>query len=167
MRRPGFTLPEFLIYIAIVAALLLAATDILLMVLRENAKWQAIAEVNDHTRIALDRMTLAVRNADSITSPLPSATSGQLLLAMADASINPTIFTLGDGAVQMKEGAAATTTITSNGVVINLTFQNLTPTGTQGTIGAAIGVRAVASGMQAEYQFIQTVSTTASIQRRP
>lgn len=167
MRRPGFTLPEFLIYIAIVAALLLAATDILLTVLRENAKWQAIAEVNDHARTVLDRITLAVRNADSITSPLPSATSSRLELVMARAAINPTIFFLQNGSVQLREGTAATTTLTTDDVVIDLTFRNLTPTATQGTIGASITVQAVASGAQAEYQFVQTASTSASILRRP
>lgn len=167
MRRNGFTLPEFLIYIAIVGALLLASTDILLTVLRENAKWQAISEVNDHVRIALDRISLAIRNADSITSPLPSATSSRLQLAMANATINPTVFSLSNGAVQLKEGSAATTTLTTNDVVVGLTFQNLTTTGTQGTIGIVITVQAVASGTQTEYQFVQTASTTASIRRFP
>lgn len=175
MRKPrihliinhGFTLVEFMIYSAIVAVVLFAATEIMVAVLRQNSKLAAMAEVTANSRAALDRATLAVRNAESVTSPVAGATSSRLVLAMAVAALNPTIITSQGGALYLKEGAAATTSLISDDVSMQVTFQNLTATGTQGTILLASLARASSSGVLSEFNFVEYSTTTAGVRRRP
>ncbi|MFH1839218.1 MAG: hypothetical protein ABH820_02945 [Patescibacteria group bacterium] len=165
-NKPGFTLVEFLIYIVIVAGVVSAATEIIIITLRQNAKLEAIAEVSQNTRIFTMRVDLAVRNANSVTSPAAGATSTRLNLQMASASINPTIFTIQNGRVFLKEGAAATTTLTADEVYVSGYFYNIKPTGAPDAIRTLVNVRASSSGQQIEYNFNHYVSSTAVMRYR-
>lgn len=131
----GFTLIEFLIYIAIAGGLLLSASSVMFNVLNYKLKLQAIEEVSQNSRNALDRMELAIENASAILSPVVGATSSLLMLSTADTSTNPTIFAASNHVLQMKEGVSATSSLTADeSQVVNIVFTNLTATGSLGTV---------------------------------
>lgn len=164
--KPGFTLVEFLIYITIVAAVVLAATEIIILTLRQNAKLEAIAEVSQNTQVFNQRINLAVRNANAVTAPIAGATSTRLNLQMASASRNPTIFTIQNGRVYLKEGTAATTTLTASEVYVTGYFYNIRPTDAPDAVRTLVNVRASSTGQQIEYNFNHYVSSTAVVRYR-
>jgi type II secretory pathway pseudopilin PulG len=166
--RNGYTLLEFLIYIAIVGVLVIATTSVMFAILGGQAKLQAIQEVGYNSRAAMERMLLAIRNANAITTPGVGSTSSILILQMPNSSASPTQFLLANGALQMKEGSSATSPLTGDEIVIrNLTFRNLTATGTQGTIRIEMSVSSSNPGGSKEYDANQSFNATASIRKRP
>lgn len=164
--KSGFTLVEFLIYIAIVSTMVVAATEIIIITLRQNIKLEAMAEVAQNTRLFMGRMNLAVNNAMAVTAPIAGATSTRLNLQMAEPSINPTIFTLQSGRVYLKEGTAVTTTLTADEVYVDGYFYNITPLVAPGVVMIQANVRASSTGQQMEYLFNQWVSSTAVVRYR-
>lgn len=166
-RLIGFTLTEYLLYIAMAVIILLVATEAVLNVLEQRVKLEVMADVSQNFRIIMHRISLAVRNADAIILPAPSSTGSVLTLQMANPAVNPTTFSVQNGMILMKEGGSATSTLTSGGSTMSLRFTNMTPNGTQGTILVEMAGQGSATGTRTQFQFHQTASTTASIRRSP
>lgn len=163
----GYTLPEFLIYIAIVGVLIVAVSGVIFAILDGKAKLMALGETSQNSRAAMDRMTLAVRNADAITIPAAGATGTSLVLQTAVTSTNPTRFSLVNGSIQMKEGSSATSTLTADEVTVrSLVFRNLTATGTPGTIRIEMAVSSTNASGDNDYAYGQTYNETDNIRKR-
>lgn len=163
----GYTLIELLIYIAIVAALIAAVSSVVFTLLNGKAKLLTVGETNQNSRAAMDRMTLAVRNADAITAPAAGATGTALVLQMPDASVNPTQFSLVNGAIQMREGASAASALTADEVTVRgLVFRNLTATGAPGTIRIEMAVSSTNPSGNIDYEYGQTYRETVNVRKR-
>lgn len=164
--RRGNTLPEFILYIALVGLIVGLASTVIFAMMSSSRKLEAMEEVSQNGRAALERMVLAVRHAVAVTAPA-SGTSSRLVLQMANAGVDPTVFTLSDGALVMKEGGGATTTLTADNIVVRaLVFQNVSPTGSAGTVRLELHASSTNSASKQEYEYGRVFITTENIRRR-
>lgn len=131
----GFTLIEFLIYIAILTIMLMGMGGIAWNVMGGGVQVSSLEEVSSNSRIVLNRITQAAREARSINSPLPGAAATTTLsLRMVDPQRDPTIFSISGNTLTIKEGGAETTAITSIDVrATDLRFQNVSYIAAEGT----------------------------------
>lgn len=167
-KTSGFTLVEFLIYIAISAALFLVSTSLVMNMLSGKTKLEVIFEVSQNGRNAMERMRLAIRNASAVTTPTDGATSTNLVLQMPYASASPTIFAVQGGTLMMQEGSGASTSLMANDVTIpSLTFHNFATTGTPDNIRITMTVSSTNPNNDAEYAAGQTFIGSSAIRARP
>lgn len=166
-RSRGFTLIEFLIYIGIVGIVLVVASAVGFNVLFGKAKLGAIEEVSQNARFSIEYIAERVRNAQAVNSPSIGTTASSLSLQMADSSKNPTIFDISGGVVRIKEGAGATVGITSSEVVVtNIQFSNISYAFTPGTVRVEMTVQYNNPSARKEYEFQKTFYTTANIRKK-
>lgn len=166
MYRRGFTLIEFLIYISIVSIVLFAAGSIGLNVLLGKIKFLAREEVVQNTRFAFEKMAGIVRNAQAINAPAPGTSAFAISLQVADVLRNPTVFDLSNGTVRIQEGSGAHVLLTSSEVVVtNLEFSNISYPNTSGTVRIQMRMKFLNSSGHPEYEFEKTFYTTANIRK--
>jgi len=161
----GFTLIEFLIYIAIVGTVLLVTGAIGFNVLFGKAKLMAIEEVSQNARFTMERIAMSVRNAETIQSPVPGASDSVLALKMADKTKNPTSFRLSDGSFKESPGAFVNLT-SSETMVTALQFSNISYPNTPGTIRIQMTLQYTNPLNRPEYRFSKIFYTTATIRKK-
>jgi type II secretory pathway pseudopilin PulG len=131
----GFTLVEVLLYVSISGALLVAVSILFALMLQARVDHEAVAEVEGQGNATMQIMLQTIRNARAVNSPSTSTPSYTLSLTVVTSTYNPTIFTLATGTIRMFEGSVASTSITTNRILISTTsFQNLSRSNTSGTI---------------------------------
>lgn len=163
----GFTLVETLIYIAIVGGIMVTFISFSLNISAARNKVYSAQEVQSNARLALDIITKKIQSASSVstTASVFGSNPGTLYLIMSSSTLNPTIISLSanTSSLQIKEGAASTTVITSNVVsVSNLVFNNWSASSTRENIGVNLSVSYVTS-TNPEYQFSQNLQTAVSL----
>lgn len=78
---PGFTLMEFLVYIAVLSIITLTVSSFFLGTTRINAKNKAMREVTANTKRAMEIMTGEIKEAKAVYTP--TTATGQLSLETA------------------------------------------------------------------------------------
>ncbi len=135
MYKRGATLVELLLYIAIITMLLAMVVSLYFAIAHARMKQQTISEVEVQGLLVINSMTQAIRNALSVTLPATSTTASSLSLVTYTSSTTPTLFATASSTLSITEGSSTSTALTSSQVVIsNLTFQNLSASGTLGSI---------------------------------
>ena len=164
-RQSGYTLIELLLYIAMLGILLPTVVGFMGLAVETRVKNQSIAEVNEQGMAAMDYITQTLRNANAITTPAAAASGSSLTITVPTAGLSPTIFDLsGSSALQVKEGTTAAIPLTSSDVQIsNLTFSNLTRSGTAGAVQVSFTVSRVNTSGRNEYDYQKTFTTTAEL----
>lgn len=163
----GFTLIELLLYVVVVSSLLLAVSGFFVLATEARIKNQAVAEVNQQGIAAMEYITQTLRNATDVTSPAPAASAATLSAVVPTASLSPAQFSLSGTALQVKEGAAATITLTSDEVQISsLSFTNLARAGTPDVIRVSFIISRANPNNRTEYNYQKTFKTTVS-RRQP
>lgn len=164
VKQAGFTLIELLLYVSIVGVLLISVSLFFALTADSRIKNQSISEVDQQGQAAMEQITQTLRNADSITLPATAATGSQLTLAMATASINPTIYNLNGTALQIKEGNATAVALTNNKVQVTaLTFKNLSRTSTPGIVQVSLTLSRVNASGKNEYDVTKTFTSSVSL----
>lgn len=159
---------EFLLYIAISAVLLLVCTDIVFSLLRSKAKLQSVHEVSQNGRDVMERMLLAVRNANAVTRPADGTTSTNLVLQMPFTSASPTIFAIQNNVITLQEGTGASTTLMASSVTVpSLIFQNLGTATTSDSIRIFLTVSSTNPNNVQEFSFGQSFTGSASVRKTP
>lgn len=166
-NKNGFTLMETLIYIAIIGGIIGTFVSFSLNISNTRDKSYAQTEVQANARIAMDIITQKIQSASSIstTQSVFGVNPGVLYLTVANNALNPTIINLSEinGQLQIKEGSASTTVITTNRVqIFNLVFTNLSTSSTRENIGLDLGVQYITS-TYINYQFNQSLHTSISL----
>lgn len=160
----GYTLIELLLYISLAGLLLVTLTVFFGMSVDARIKTQTVTEVNQQGSAAMEYIQQTVRNATSITSPAAGASAASITVVVPTASLSPTIFNLSGTVLQVKEGSAAAISLTNDNIAItNLTFTNLTRSGTPGAVRISFTVSRVNAGGRNEYDFSKTFTTTVAI----
>jgi type II secretory pathway pseudopilin PulG len=163
-KQDGYTLIELLLYVVLIGMLLSSVTYFFGLSVDARVKSQSIAEVNDQGVAAMDYITQTIRNASSITSPTAAGTGASLTLAVPTGSLSPTVFDLSGSTLQVKEGASAAIALTSNDVQIsNLTFKNLTRSGTNGVVQVSFTVSRTNPNNRNAYDYQKTFTGTAEV----
>jgi prepilin-type N-terminal cleavage/methylation domain-containing protein len=166
--KKGFTLIEFMLYIAIVGVMLAVTAGSSLQILLNREKLAVIEEVSHNARFSLEKIIATVRNAQAINSPAPAASASSLSLQMANAALNPTVFDLSGGVIRITEGAGSAVDLTTNEVTIStLLFSNISYGSTPGTVRIQITAEATNPGSRPEHDFSETFYATANIYQKP
>jgi prepilin-type N-terminal cleavage/methylation domain-containing protein len=163
-HRPGFTLVETMIAIALMAILALAATSLLTGILNAERQSRIISEVEAQGSYAMYQFAQSARNTTSIVTPAVGASATSTRLVSGVAGENPTYFDVSGGVLVQKRGAAATTTLTSNTVTVSsLSFQNITAGTTKGAIRMALTLSYTNPTGDARLAYSQTFYTTVTL----
>lgn len=105
-RERGLTILELIVYIGIITVVLTVAVATSLDLLRGRSKAGAIETVSQNARLALERITTVVRNADAINdgTSIFGTSPGKLSLQLPDPAVNPTVFDVAGGVLRIQEG---------------------------------------------------------------
>lgn len=163
MKNHGFTFIEFIIYVAIVAAILVLITGFFWNITFGNIKETSYQEVQQNGRFVLTKITQEAKKATGITSPANSGeTSVSLSLSMADGST--TTFDVIDGKLRITQGTSGPYELTSDQVIVsNLQFTNLSYSDTPGTIRIEMAIEHFNPSGRTEYQASINLKSTVSL----
>jgi len=165
-RKRGFTLIELLLYVSISSIILLVTSTFLFSLLQSRIKNQTIAEVEQQGLQVMQVITQAVRNADSINTPLQGASSASLSLNTVVALNNPTIFDLASGVIRIKEGTGeAISLINSRITASSLNFQNFSRTNTPGTVRIQFTLTHTNTEGRNEYSFTKNFIGSSTLRQ--
>lgn len=160
----GFTLIELLLYVGIAGVVILSVSVLLSLVLSTRVKSQAIAEVEQQGTQVLQIFGQTARNASSVTSPTIGTSASSLTIVVPTSSLSPTVFDLSTGAIRIKEGATSDIVLTNTRVTAsNLTFSNLSRSGTPGTVRIQFTLTHINPENRQEYNFSKTFYGSATL----
>ena len=162
--KAGFTMIELLLYTSLASLLLLAISIFISLTLESRIKNQTMADVEEQGSQAMQIISQTIRNSAGINSPNQGISSPTLSLNVPDVSKSPTIFDQSSGILRIKEGNLAPVSLISSRITIsNLTFQNLTRTGTKDIIRIQMTISYVNNNSRNEYDYHKTFYTSASL----
>ncbi len=153
MKNLGFTLIEFLIYIAVLAVVLIFTTGFLWDIVLGNVKEASWQEVQQNFRFALTKISQEIKKATGVNSPSsPGDSANSLYLIMADPNLSPTVFDISDGKLIITKGTSGPYELTSDQVTVtNLNFTNISYPGTPGIIQIEMTIEHINPGNRIEY----------------
>lgn len=160
--RKGSTMIEFIIYIAISAVVVVALTRSVLMLLSVQKNSAITQPTQEEMRFAMRRLATTIRDSREINvaDSVFLADEGTLSLAMSDAAMNPTVFSLVDGEILITEGTEAPMPLTSSRIIVEqMRFENLSAPETSGTIHVRVQAK------DAESQKTMTIETAISLRQ--
>lgn len=162
----GFTLIELIIYIGIVTGILLVAFNFGLEIIYGNVKSQAIREVQQNSRLAIEKINESILGASSINSPTPGNSSNSLSLTMQGLSLDPTIFEVVDNKLKITQGEDGPYELTNDRVkVTSLQFTNVSYEEAPGTIRVQISIEHVNPNNLSQYEASLEMENTISLRR--
>ncbi len=148
----GFTLIEFIIYIAILAVVLLVSFNFSWQIIFSNEKAQSQREVQQNARFVMEKISRILRQAKSVNTPSPGSSANILSLEMKDPLLDPTVFEITDNKLYITQGADPSYELTNNRVeVSNIQFRNLSFADTPETIQIDISLKHVNPSGRTEY----------------
>lgn len=160
----GYTLIELLLYVGIVGTLLVGMSTFFATVAEARIKNQTISEVDQQGTAVMQYLSQTIRNATSITSPAAGASGASLTLVVPTGALSPTVFSLSSSVLRVQEGAGATVALTGGKVQItNLTFTNLTRSGTSGVVQISMTLSRVNPSNLNAYDYQRTFVTSVAI----
>ena len=164
VRPRSFTLIEFLIYTAILAAVLVLATGFLWNIIFGSIKEASYQEVQANSRFALIKITQEIKRATAVNNPSPGSSSNTLSLAMNNPAFNPTVFDIINGKLRIIMGGNGPYDLTSDQIVVNnLQFTNLSYPDTPGIIRIEMNVSYINPGNKLEYQASINLNSSVSL----
>ncbi len=164
--QKGFTLIELLTAVAIYSLLVLALSALFALLLGAQAKHHAVAEVEAVGVHAVSVLTQAIRQAASVTSPSSGATDNALTLEAYDAGVDPTVFDVVFGVLQITQGSGSAVALTPSSLsVSNFQVENLTRSGTAGNVRVSFTLSRINPDGQQAFSYERTFYGTASLRQ--
>jgi prepilin-type N-terminal cleavage/methylation domain-containing protein len=165
-NQKGYTLIELLLYVALVGVLLSAITAFFGIAAEARIKNQTINEVNEQGAYAMEYMARITRSATNISSPAAAATGSSLTLVVPTATLSPTVLSVTNNVLYIKEGTGATISLTTSKVKVDaLNITNLTRSGTSPIVQISLTLSRVNALSRNEYDYQRTFTT--SVGTRP
>ncbi|HEU5121786.1 MAG TPA: prepilin-type N-terminal cleavage/methylation domain-containing protein [Candidatus Saccharimonadales bacterium] len=164
IHQHGYTLIELLLYVTLIGVLLSGVAVFFSVTTESRVKNQSISEVNDQGAATMEVMTQAVRSATGISSPTVGITGSQLTLTVPTASLNPIVFSVASGVLQIKKGSATALPLTNNDVrVTAFSITNLTRSGTTGIVQINLTLQRLNTANRNEYDYQRTFTTSVGV----
>ncbi len=161
-QRTGVTLIETLIYVALIGLIVGSIVLLTATVLNSRVKTRSSLILEENMRFAMDSIKRKVFSSSGISSPIIGVEDDWLTITMTDPTRNPTIFSLVNGVIMIKEGNAETIEITSDEVEITgLSFAGLNSDPSSVKIEMVGELRGATGRAQSNY----SLSDTAVIRR--
>ncbi|MCH7828737.1 type II secretion system protein [Patescibacteria group bacterium] len=163
----GFTIIEFVVYIAVLAILGGVTSTLFLWTLKAHTKTQVLQETTSSAQLAMDRVMYEIREAESLYLPTTTATQVSL---KTKTSIPPgetlgyiDFFLCGEALCIKKEGEA-TLALTPNTVeVTNLSFTTISTDTDFPSLRVFMEVRHKNPNNRPELEAVVPVTSTASL----
>ncbi|MBI4992270.1 MAG: hypothetical protein HZB99_03560 [Candidatus Harrisonbacteria bacterium] len=162
----GFTLIETLIYALIITGVVTSATIFSINILESQQRARAYQEVQQNARFAMERIIQEIRSANTLntTSSTFDTSPGFLSLNHEDVSKDPTVFGVSNYILDIKQGSAATSSLTSNDVkVTSLIFRNLSVTNRTKNINISLTVEHINPDNIITFAASTTMQTSVTI----
>jgi len=163
MKQKGFTLVELLLYVSLIGVVVMAAMALLSVLQGQRVRSQVILEVESQGEAAMRTITQTVRNATGINSPGEGVSASSLSVSVPSGALSPTVFDLSSGVLRITEGAGSAVSLTNSRVTVSsLTFDNLSRSGTPGTVRISF-VLSYNATVGNEYSYSKTFISSATI----
>lgn len=163
-KDEGFTLIELLLHTSLLGIILLSVSILYSTLLTSRVKNQTIAEVDQQGTQIMQIVTRTIRNAEDVNSPSQGTSSSLLSVNVVDLAKDPTVFDIASGVFRITEGAGLSVALTNSNVTLsNVTFQNLTRTGTFGTVRIQFTITHINPEGRNEYDYNKTFYDTATL----
>ncbi len=164
MKQKGFTLIEILLYVSMVSVMLLVFSQFLGLLFQSRIKSQAILEVESQGTQIVTQITEIIRSADNINTPTIGTTASSASIDVYSAAADPTLFDLSSGVIRIKEGADSYLNLNNSKVTASdLTFKNLSKTGTPGIITFQFTLTFLNPSGRNEYDYSKIYYGSASL----
>ena len=161
-KAPGFTLIETVLYVSIASLLLLAISFFLTNMLQTRSKSVAIAEVEGQGIQAMQLLTQTVRNAATLSTPAPGASTTALWLVSGTGV--PTVFSVASGTIQIQEASGTPAALTNTKVVASgLSFANLGTASTSGSVRIQFTLTMTNFASTSGFSYAKTFVGTATV----
>lgn len=157
--RPGMTLVELLIYIAIAGILLGSIMMLETTIMQARQRTQAQVTVEEQGVAAMTTIANLIRNSSAVVTPAIGATGSSLSLTMPTSAVSPSVIDVSAGILRLAEGATAPLGLTGGKVTAtNLTINNLTPPSAPNVINVSVTLQAAWGNNQV---YSRTFTTSA------
>lgn len=164
ISHKGFTLIELLLYISLTGIIILSVSIFTINILQSRVKNQTTTEVEQQGAQIMQNITQAIRNAESINSPTMGNSGSSLSLHVTSSIDDPTVFNISSNILQIKKGTGQEESLHNSRVSFsNLTFSNLTRTGTPGIIRIQFTLSYVNNSGRNEYEYSKNFYASASL----
>jgi prepilin-type N-terminal cleavage/methylation domain-containing protein len=161
----GFTLIEFLLYIALFGIIIMFIGGVAVNMLFGSEKMSSIDDVQYSTSFLIKNIRKDISDATAIIAPVQGTTSSELRLSAVDPADNPIIYALDSGHVTRQAGVSEAEVLTPSSVEItNLEFTASQVGVDAGPVVVTLLVRSTSSSLLADYAYEK--SYTASISKR-
>lgn len=149
----GFTLIEFIIYLALVAAIVGVAAAFSWQVIEVNAKAQAQREVQQNGRFVMEKVSRIIESASGINSPVAGSGSSSFSLKMSDSTLDPTLVRLNSETIQLKRGNNDWIDLTNQRIrVTDFQVRNLSYENTPGILEIKLSLANMNSSNKKSYE---------------
>lgn len=167
-NQKGFTFVETILYLAIMGAIMTTIALFLIQVMNARAKTRAISAVIASAHLVQERLSEAVRHAQSINvaNSVFAADPGVLSLQMVDVARDPIVFSLtaDDGQFQVSQAGEGPVPLTPQNIKVkNLVFTNLTSPQDVGIIRIQFTLETSSASGSKPYFYDQAFQTTLRI----
>ncbi len=163
-HQKGFTLIELLLCVSVIGLVVFSFTGFLSLLMQSRVKNQTVAEVEQQGIQVLQIITQTGRNAETINSPPVGVSDSSLSLDVVTTANDPTVFDLSSGVIRIQEGVNPAVSLTNSRITVSdLTFQNLSPTGTPGTIRIQFTLTHINPSGRNEFNYNKTFYGTATL----
>jgi len=164
LKKPGFTLVEVLLYLALLSIVIGVVASFVTVTLNFKARTYAISEVEQCGNQIILMISRSIRNGTAINSPSIGTSSSSLSINTTTPVNNPTQFILSGTTLNMQEGATPAFALTPATIrVTSLTFTNVARPGTNGTIRIQMTLSFSNPNNRQESNYSQTFYGTADI----
>lgn len=148
----GFTLVELLLYVSIVGVIIFSVAGLLFLLFESRVKNQTIAEVEQQGIQVMQIITQTVRNVSTISSPTQGVNAVSL-------TVGASTFDLSGGTIRADAIALTNARVTAS----NISFYNLSRSGTDGTIRIQYTLTHLNPSGRNEYDYQKTFYGSASL----
>lgn len=159
--KPGVTLIELLLYIAIFSLIISTVVGVALSALGSRARNNAVIEVDYQGARAISMMTSTIRSSQGINSPALGVSSGSLSLLSNQVASNPVVYSAisqsGVSRLIYTEGNNPSISLTNNKVsVVDMSFNNSTALDGKQSIQVTLTLRYNNVGNRPELNYQKT-----------
>ena len=160
-RLKSFSLFELLIYISILSIVLISLSNFFWPIKKSFLYSSALLELERNLNSALSVISYNIRQAEGINF---CAGGSYLDLKMSDASIDPTVFSLNNGVIYIKQNGESQYPLTGNKIYVDsLSFEEMTnPSPAKPSVKIVISAHYIGPGREVS-ELQRTVRSTVGL----
>lgn len=157
-KNNAFSLIEIILYIGLVSVIVVSLTTFLIYYAQAKNKSSTIEEVNQQAVYISSYLEQLIRDSDGILLPAKTTSASTMTLTSAKfSSRSPIVVSVASGKIYVSEAGTEGVQISSSKVSIsNLSFTNLSQSGTNGNIRYQFQISYINTNGLNEFNYVQT-----------